>query len=70
MQFKRSFNINQRNELAIESNYANEFDEWQLRVGKFRVLYNVHEQESKVSIEALGSRFGNVLFVRGEERKL
>jgi mRNA-degrading endonuclease RelE of RelBE toxin-antitoxin system len=43
---------------------------WELRIGRFRVLYNVEAQVFVVSIEAVGFKVGNVLFVRGEKREL
>jgi mRNA-degrading endonuclease RelE of RelBE toxin-antitoxin system len=43
---------------------------WELRLGKFRVFYNVEEETLTVSIEAIGFKVGNMLFIRGEERTL
>lgn len=48
----------------------NEVAEWELRVGKFRVLYNVDEPVRSVSIEAVGFKIGNLLFFRGRKREL
>jgi addiction module RelE/StbE family toxin len=48
----------------------NEVAEWELRIGKFRVFYNVYDEQLIVSIEAVGFKVGNLLFIRGEERKL
>jgi len=44
--------------------------EWELRVGKFRVLYNVDDNTLTVRIEAIGFKVGNLLFVRGKRREL
>ncbi len=44
--------------------------EWELRIGKFRVLYNVEETVKIVSIEAIGIKIGSDFVIRGEERDL
>ncbi|MBM4459880.1 MAG: type II toxin-antitoxin system RelE/ParE family toxin [Chloroflexi bacterium] len=38
---------------------------WELRVGDFRVLYNVDEHMLAVEIVAVGVKIGDLLFVRG-----
>src|SRR5688572_154587 len=43
----------------------NELAEWELRLGRFRVLYNVETGASRVQIEAIGVKEGNLLFIRG-----
>ncbi len=43
---------------------------WELRIGKFRVFYNVDIERLNVSIEAVGFKVGNVLFIRGKQRFL
>jgi len=48
----------------------NEIAEWELRIGNFRVFYNVEKERLIVSIEAIGFKVGNVLFIRDKERKL
>ena len=48
----------------------NEIANWELRLGKFRVFYNVEEEVLIVSIEAIGFKVGNLLFVRGVRRLL
>ncbi len=48
----------------------NEVAEWELRIGQFRVFYNVEEEVLIVSIEAVGFKIGNLLFIRGEKREL
>ncbi|HAO19173.1 MAG TPA: plasmid stabilization protein ParE [Desulfobacteraceae bacterium] len=48
----------------------NEFAEWELRVGKFRVFYNVNKERLIVNIEAIGFKIGNLLFIRGERKVL
>jgi mRNA-degrading endonuclease RelE of RelBE toxin-antitoxin system len=44
--------------------------EWELRVGDFRVFYNVNEEELRATILAIGIKQGNKLFVHGEEFEL
>jgi len=48
----------------------NQTAEWELRIGKFRVFYDVDVQVQLVSIEAVGLKIGNRLFFRGEESEL
>jgi len=49
----------------------NDVAEWELRIGRYRVLYNVEEDDVRiVSIEAIGLKVGNLLFVRGKRRDL
>jgi mRNA-degrading endonuclease RelE of RelBE toxin-antitoxin system len=48
----------------------NDVAEWELRVGKFRVLYNVDNSTLTVRIEVIGFKVGNLLFVRGKRREL
>jgi len=48
----------------------NEVAEWELRVGKFRVFYNIGEAIKIVRIEAVGFKIGNLLFIRNKRREL
>src|SRR5437016_5447772 len=48
----------------------NETAEWELRLGKFRVFYDVVEAIRIVAIEAIAEKKGNSLFFQGEERDL
>ncbi len=50
--------------------HPNDLAEWELRVGKFRVFYDVNQAELRVKIEAVGYKRGNVLIVHGEEYEL
>lgn len=43
---------------------------WELRVGEFRVFYNVDAHARVVSVEAIGFKIGNVLFIRNERQSL
>ena len=49
---------------------TNALAEWELRVGKFRVFYNVEEDTLVVSIEAIGFKIGSLLFIRNERSEL
>ncbi len=53
----------------------NQLAEWELRIGKYRVFYDVIEQDDTevvkvVKIEAVGFKERNKLFIRGEEFEL
>jgi mRNA-degrading endonuclease RelE of RelBE toxin-antitoxin system len=50
--------------------HPNNLAEWELRIGKFRVFYDVDEIELRVKIEAVGYKNGSVLIVHGEEYEL
>ncbi len=41
--------------------------EWELRIGSFRVLYDVDEQVQIVDIERVGLKLGNAFFFRGKK---
>ena len=41
--------------------------EWELRVGSFRVFYNVDEAVKIVSVERIGEKPNNQVFFRGRE---
>jgi len=43
---------------------------WELRVGEFRVFYNVVEEGDKVKVLAVGVKEGNKLLIEGEEYNL
>jgi mRNA-degrading endonuclease RelE of RelBE toxin-antitoxin system len=48
----------------------NDVAEWELRIDKYRVFYNVETLVQIVSIEVVGFKIGNQLFVRGKRRDL
>ena len=50
--------------------HPNNLAEWELRIGKFRIFYDVDEIELRVKIEAVGYKKGSVLIVHGEEYEL
>ena len=43
---------------------------WELRLGNFRVLYNVGETVSIVEIQRIGEKRGNQFFFRGKGENL
>ena len=49
---------------------SNDVAEYELRVGKFRVFYDVDEPTKTVKIEAVGYKQGSRLFIRGKEYSL
>lgn len=46
---------------------SNPLGPWELRVGIYRVFYEVDEAEQRVVIVAVGHKEHNVLYVRGKE---
>jgi mRNA-degrading endonuclease RelE of RelBE toxin-antitoxin system len=48
----------------------NRLAEWELRIGDFRVFYDVDLNESLVKIVAIGYKVGSCLYVHGEEYEL
>ena len=48
----------------------NETVEWELRIGSFRVFYDVDEIVRIVAIEAIAEKRGDLLFFQGEEQEL
>ena len=48
----------------------NDVAEWELRIGKYRVFYDVYEKARTVKVEGIGHKEGNRLFLHGEEYKL
>ncbi|MBM4423334.1 MAG: addiction module toxin RelE [Chloroflexi bacterium] len=60
-------NVETRNRKRLR---PNDIAEWELRVGRFRVFYDVREEVSIVKVEAIGYKAGGKLFVHGEEYEL
>ena len=48
----------------------NKLAEWELRIGDFRVFYEVDVDNAIVKIVAVGYKEGNKFFIRGEEYEL
>jgi len=48
----------------------NQVAEWELRIGKWRVFYDVYEKVRTVKVEGIGRKEGNRLFLHGEEYEL
>lgn len=65
LQFEQ--NVETRNRKAMRPNPV---AGWELRIGKFRVFYNVEQSPAVVSIEAIGFKIGGVLYIRGEKRTI
>ena len=66
-QLKHEPTVETRNRKKLR---PNEVAEWEVRVGRFRVFYNVDEAAGIVIIEAIGFKIGSQLFIRGEMRTL
>jgi mRNA-degrading endonuclease RelE of RelBE toxin-antitoxin system len=49
---------------------TNRLSEWELRVGIFRVFYDVDAENASVKIKAIGYKQGSKLFVHGQEYDL
>ena len=45
----------------------NQLVEWELRIGVFRVFYDIDFVTSRVKIVAVGRKVGSCLFIHGEE---
>jgi mRNA-degrading endonuclease RelE of RelBE toxin-antitoxin system len=48
----------------------NQLAEWELRIGTFRVFYDLDKDNAMVKIRAIGYKEGNKLFIHGEECEL
>ena len=48
----------------------NDLAAWEMRIGLYRVFYDVDEQKNKVLIKAIGCKEHNKLFIRGQEYEL
>ena len=66
-QLKHEPDVETRNRKRLR---PNDVAEWELRIGKFRVFYDVQEAIKIVKIEAIGYKHGNRLFIHGEEYEL
>jgi len=48
----------------------NDLAAWEMRVGDYRVFYDVDEPGGKVTVKAVGRKEHNQLFIRGQEYQL
>jgi mRNA-degrading endonuclease RelE of RelBE toxin-antitoxin system len=48
----------------------NSLAEWELRLGRFRVFYDLDQPGGSVLIVAIGEKKGDRLFIRGQEHDL
>jgi mRNA-degrading endonuclease RelE of RelBE toxin-antitoxin system len=60
-------NVETRNRKPLRSH---PLGEWELRVDKFRVFYDIDMENETVLIKAVGVKMGNKLFIRGKEFSL
>jgi mRNA-degrading endonuclease RelE of RelBE toxin-antitoxin system len=49
---------------------ANDLSQWELRIDRFRVFYDVDTENHVVLIKAVGWKDHNKLYIRGEEHTL
>jgi mRNA-degrading endonuclease RelE of RelBE toxin-antitoxin system len=49
---------------------TNDLSSWEMRVGEYRVFYDVDESTKMVTIKAVGRKEHNKLFIRGQEYQL
>ncbi len=66
-QLKDEPNVETRNRKRLR---PNDVAEWELRIGKFRIFYDVREEVEIAKVEAIGHKEGNKLFIHGEEYEL
>jgi mRNA-degrading endonuclease RelE of RelBE toxin-antitoxin system len=50
--------------------WENPLAPWELRVGKYRIFYQVDEASHRVTIMAIGHKEHNTLLIRGKEVKI
>jgi mRNA-degrading endonuclease RelE of RelBE toxin-antitoxin system len=48
----------------------NRTSEWEVRIGKYRVFYDVRQSDRIVEVKMIGEKRGNMVLVRGEEYAL
>jgi mRNA-degrading endonuclease RelE of RelBE toxin-antitoxin system len=60
-------NVETRNRKPLR---AHPLGEWELRVDKFRVFYDIDTENETVLVKAVGVKSGNKLFMRGKEFSL
>ena len=48
----------------------NDLSRWELRIGDYRVFYDVNETTQHVSVKSVGVKQHNKLLIRGQEHKL
>jgi len=60
-------NIETRNRKQLK---PNAIADWELRLGKYRVLYDIEEEVKIVAVQAVGVKIGSQLFIRNEKTEL
>ncbi len=48
----------------------NDLSAWEIRIGKYRVFYDVNDEEENITIKAVGWKTLNRLLIRGKEFEL
>jgi mRNA-degrading endonuclease RelE of RelBE toxin-antitoxin system len=57
-----------RNRKRLEENTLDA--QWEIRIGKYRVFYNVEDTDTLVIIVTVGWKEHNILYIRGKEYQL
>lgn len=60
-------NVETRNRKKLRPNQT---AEWELRIDRFRIFYDVNNAAQSVEIKMVGRKTGNQIYVRGKEYKL
>jgi len=50
--------------------HSNPYATWELRIGYFRILYNIDSEVYIVEIQKVGQKRGNLFFFRGQGEQL
>ncbi|GAB4503736.1 MAG: hypothetical protein Fur0043_07280 [Anaerolineales bacterium] len=60
-------NIETRNRKRLS---PNEVADWELRLGRYRVFYDIEEDVTTVAVQAVGIKIGSQLYIRNEKADL
>jgi mRNA-degrading endonuclease RelE of RelBE toxin-antitoxin system len=60
-------NIETRNRKRLK---PNAIADWELRLGRYRVLYDIEKEVKIVAVQAVGAKIGSQLFIRNEKTEL
>ena len=63
----RGPNVETRNRKKLR---PNQLAEWELRLGNFRIFYDVDHDNSLIKIQTVGYKEGSRLIIQGKEYKL
>ena len=66
-QLRREPDVETRNRKLLR---PNQIADWELRIGRFRVFYDIEPQTNTIIIKAAGWKIGSRLYIGGEEFRL